>query len=187
MSRKSRSLVKVSGISLALMFMMSGCGIKDMSDSQMKVIANYAADVLIRYDASYYEKFAGENKKNQSQEEDNIVADNETVVPEITTEPAVVTETPQAEETVQADAQATPDNTVVQQGNVADNDVSPMDLFTHLAITTVQEQPTAFDLDKVMEQLEDRSTLARPVGWSKAYEIIMLKDAIEIVKGGGVE
>ena len=51
----------------------------------------------------------------------------------------------------------------------------------------IDNQPTAFDLDKVMEQLEDRSALARPVGWSKAYEIIMLKDAIEIVKGGGVE
>lgn len=54
-------------------------------------------------------------------------------------------------------------------------------------IRAVDEQPTAFDLDKVTEQLEDRSALARPVGWSKAYEIIMLKDAIEIVKGGGVE
>lgn len=54
-------------------------------------------------------------------------------------------------------------------------------------IRAVDEQPTAFDLDKVMEQLEDRSALARPVGWSKAYEIIILKDAIEIVKGGGVE
>lgn len=54
-------------------------------------------------------------------------------------------------------------------------------------IRAVDEQPTAFDLDKVMEQLEDRSALARPVGWPKAYEIIMLKDAIEIVKGGGVE
>lgn len=54
-------------------------------------------------------------------------------------------------------------------------------------IRAVDEQPTAFDLDKVMEQLEDRSALARPVGWSKAYEIIMLKDAIEIAKGGGVE
>ncbi|RGK91618.1 hypothetical protein DXC87_11275 [Blautia obeum] len=49
----------------------------------------------------------------------------------------------------------------------------------------IDNQPTAFDLDKVMEQLENRSALARPVGWSKAYEIIMLKDAIEIVKGGG--
>ena len=51
----------------------------------------------------------------------------------------------------------------------------------------IDNQPTAFDLDKVMEQLENRSALARPVGWAKAYEIIMLKDAIEIVKGGGVE
>lgn len=51
----------------------------------------------------------------------------------------------------------------------------------------IDNQQTAFDVDKVMEQLEDRSTLARPVGWSKAYEIIMMKDAIEIVKGGGVE
>ena len=49
----------------------------------------------------------------------------------------------------------------------------------------IDNQPTAFDLDKVMEQLENRSALARPVWWSKAYEIIMLKDAIEIVKGGG--
>lgn len=52
-------------------------------------------------------------------------------------------------------------------------------------IRAADEQPTAFDLDKAMEQLENRSALARPVGWSKAYEIIMLKDAIEILKGGG--
>lgn len=51
----------------------------------------------------------------------------------------------------------------------------------------IDEQPTVFDVDKVVEQLENRSVLARPVGWSKAYEIIMLKDAIEIVKEGGVE
>lgn len=50
----------------------------------------------------------------------------------------------------------------------------------------IDEQPIAFDVDKVVEQLRNMSTLARPVGWSKAYEIIMLKDAIEIVKGGRV-
>lgn len=54
-------------------------------------------------------------------------------------------------------------------------------------INFVNEQPTAFDVDKVVEQLENRSALEKPVGWSKAYEIIMLKDAIEIVKGGGVK
>ena len=47
--------------------------------------------------------------------------------------------------------------------------------------------PTAYDVDKVVEQLEDRSTLSRPVGWTKSYEIITLKDAVEIVKGGGVD
>lgn len=38
-----------------------------------------------------------------------------------------------------------------------------------------------------MEQLENRSTLSRPVGWTKSYEIVTLDDAIEIVKGGGVD
>lgn len=52
---------------------------------------------------------------------------------------------------------------------------------------TFNAQPTAYDPDKVVQQLEDRSTLSRPVGWTKSYEIITLKDAIEIVKGGGVD
>lgn len=54
-------------------------------------------------------------------------------------------------------------------------------------IEAVKKQPTAYDPDKVVEQLEDRSTLSRPVGWTKSYEIITLKDAVEIVKGGGVD
>lgn len=51
----------------------------------------------------------------------------------------------------------------------------------------INNMPTAYDPDKVVEQLEDRSTLSRPVGWTKSYEIITLADAIEIVKGGGVD
>lgn len=47
--------------------------------------------------------------------------------------------------------------------------------------------PTAYDPDKVVKQLEDRSSLARPVGWSKSYEIITLANAIETVKSGGVD
>lgn len=54
-------------------------------------------------------------------------------------------------------------------------------------IDCVDNQPTAFDVDKIVEQLGNIGTMARPVGWTKAYEIIMLKDAIEIVKEGGVE
>lgn len=51
----------------------------------------------------------------------------------------------------------------------------------------IVEQPTAFDLDMVVQQLEKRSTLSRPVGWTKSYEIVTLDDAIEIVKGGGAK
>lgn len=54
-------------------------------------------------------------------------------------------------------------------------------------IDKVDEVPTSYDVDKVVEQLSDRSTLSRPVGWSKSYEIVTLKDAIEIVKQGGKE
>jgi hypothetical protein len=54
------------------------------------------------------------------------------------------------------------------------------------AFEMINAQPTAYDVDAVVEQLEDRSTLSRPVGWTKSYEIITLKDAVEIVKGGGV-
>lgn len=51
----------------------------------------------------------------------------------------------------------------------------------------IDAQPTAYDPEKVVKQLEERSSLARPVGWSKSYEIITLENAIETVKGGGVE
>ena len=51
----------------------------------------------------------------------------------------------------------------------------------------LDEEPTAYDVDKVVEQLEDRSTLSRPVWWRKSYEILTLDAAIEIVKGGGAD
>lgn len=54
-------------------------------------------------------------------------------------------------------------------------------------INLINCQPTAYDPEKVVNQLEKRSSLARPVGWSKSYEIIALENAIEIVKGGGVD
>lgn len=66
-----------------------------------------------------------------------------------------------------------------EKQKAAENDVSPMDLFTHLAITTVQEQPTAFDVDKVMEQLENYLF--------EKYCIEGDATIDEIVKGGGTE
>ena len=48
----------------------------------------------------------------------------------------------------------------------------------------LDEQPTAYDVDKVVEELDKRSVFARPVGWSKSYELITLKNAVEVVKQG---
>lgn len=56
----------------------------------------------------------------------------------------------------------------------------------HTLEQAIDAQPTAYDVDKVIEQLNDRSVLARPVGWTKSYEILTMDDAVEIVKGGGV-
>lgn len=66
-----------------------------------------------------------------------------------------------------------------EKQKAAENDVSPMDLFTNLAITTVQEQPTAFDVDKVVEQLENYLF--------EKYCIEGDAKIDEIVKGGGIE
>lgn len=83
-----------------------------------------------------------------------------------------------------------------EKQKAAENDVSPMDLFTHLAITTVQEQPTAFDADKVVEQLEEvEKIMTSPVTKDCFGEecrasdctVCLISKAIEIVKGGGVE
>ena len=51
----------------------------------------------------------------------------------------------------------------------------------------IKEQPTAFDVDKVVEQLDEKSQLARPVGWVYPYEIILTKDVMKIVKAGGID
>lgn len=48
-----------------------------------------------------------------------------------------------------------------------------------IKLVAIDDVPTAYDPDKVVEQLKDRSTLSRPVGWTKPYEIITLKDAVE--------
>lgn len=51
---------------------------------------------------------------------------------------------------------------------------------------TFNAQPTAYDPDKVVEQLEDYSNIneAERLG---TIPVIELDDAIEIVKGGGVD
>lgn len=86
-----------------------------------------------------------------------------------------------------------------EKQKAAENDVSPMDLFTHLAITTVQEQPIAFDVNKVIEQIEHRRANfdcklckynfddeEKPICREDCSDAL-IDDLFEIVKGGGVE
>ena len=54
-----------------------------------------------------------------------------------------------------------------------------------IEIRTLKHYATAYDGDEVVEQLNDRSVLARPAGWIRSYELLTLDDVIEIVKGGG--
>ena len=42
-----------------------------------------------------------------------------------------------------------------EKQKAAEEDISPMDLSTHLAITTIQKQPTAYDVNRIVEQLEE--------------------------------
>ena len=76
-----------------------------------------------------------------------------------------------------------------EKQKAAENDVSPMDLFTHLAITTVQEQPTAFDVDKVISELKRDKFIESECILSDVHQGYNagLSRAIEIVKEGGVE
>lgn len=50
----------------------------------------------------------------------------------------------------------------------------------------IDTQKTAYDVDKVVKQLERISTSSRLVGCSRSCAIITLNEAVEIVKGGGV-
>ena len=74
-----------------------------------------------------------------------------------------------------------------EKQKASEEDVSPMDLFTHLAITTVQEQPTAFDVDEVVQQLEMLIEDKVSESGDDWYTVECLNEAVEIVKGGGVD
>ena len=60
----------------------------------------------------------------------------------------------------------------------------PVDMRAKEILTTIMEQPTAYDIDKIIEELELHSfelgTDALPVHY------VRLNDAIEIVKQGGI-
>lgn len=84
-----------------------------------------------------------------------------------------------------------------EKQEAAKNDVSPMDLFTHLAITTVKKQPIAYNVGRVTEELKQQADKQRndlelyeKIGavHEASYvcgKALSYEHAIEIVKGGG--
>lgn len=51
----------------------------------------------------------------------------------------------------------------------------------------IEDAPTAYDVDKVVEQLESLSNAEADYYYASSNDVIDRDDAIEIVKGGGVD
>lgn len=54
-------------------------------------------------------------------------------------------------------------------------------------IDRLNNQPTAYDVDKVVEKLEENSLIFEPDFLVKAHKFITTKNAIEIIKAGGID
>ena len=54
-------------------------------------------------------------------------------------------------------------------------------------IKVIRNQPTAFDTEKVVEQLEGLSNAEADYYYARSNDVIDREDAIDIVKKGGVE
>ena len=54
-------------------------------------------------------------------------------------------------------------------------------------IDRIESQPTAYDVDKVVEKLESLSNAEADYYYASSNDVIDRDDAIEIVKGGGVD
>ena len=67
-----------------------------------------------------------------------------------------------------------------EKQKAAEEDISPMDLFTHLAITTIQKQSTAYDVNRIVEQLEETKDIYSELS-------LIFKDNTEIKKYIGME
>lgn len=62
----------------------------------------------------------------------------------------------------------------------------PVDMRAKEILTTIMEQPTAYDIDKVVQELEEAKTINVNVGYGTIYKTIRKDVAIEIVKQGCV-
>ena len=51
----------------------------------------------------------------------------------------------------------------------------------------INDEPTVFDVDKVVEQLESLRNAEEDYYYASCNDVIDIEDAIEVVKGGGVD
>lgn len=63
----------------------------------------------------------------------------------------------------------------------------PVDMRARKTLTTIMEQPTAYDVDVVTEQIEEVSYERFGYDGMGGELVVNLDDAIEIVKDGGKE
>ena len=72
-------------------------------------------------------------------------------------------------------------------------DMQDLYLPIHFKELLIDEQPTAFDVDKVVEQLEENYFLTESTFDDDGYcnddseEVVNLNEAIEIVRNGGID
>ena len=66
-----------------------------------------------------------------------------------------------------------------------DNEQRRNDIGSIMAL--LDKQPTAFDTEKVIEQLESLSNAEADYYYARSNDVIDREDAIDIVKKGGVE
>lgn len=71
-------------------------------------------------------------------------------------------------------------NILKETGIIQDNELG------HCVIDEINRIPTAYDVDKVVEELEEYSN-ADEAERHGTIPVIELDDAIEIVKGGGID
>ena len=69
-----------------------------------------------------------------------------------------------------------------QVWNIPDDWDGDIDETCETAFDIIENQPTAYDLDKVVRELQERSW-----GAYSDVKLIWLSDAIEIVKRGGID
>ena len=62
-----------------------------------------------------------------------------------------------------------------------------LDTCYKIAKYEIDNIPTAYDVDKVVKQLDKESQLIKPVGWTYRYEVILTRSVLEIVKAGGID